>query len=60
MKKKSSGNEHDWQNLKGKENWPYKGLDDPKYIKDRSKIFKMNGNGWWYIQGTRLDNEKEV
>ena len=25
--------------------------------KDRSKIFKMNGNGWWYVQGTRLDNE---
>jgi len=23
--------------------WPYKGLDDPKYIKDRDALLKENG-----------------
>jgi len=31
--------------------WPYKGLDDPKYIKDRDALLKENGNGWWWFQG---------
>ena len=28
--------------------YPYKGLNDPQYIKDRDEIFAKNGNGWWW------------
>ena len=33
--------------------WPYEGdaPDDPEYLKDRNKVFKENGNGWWWHQG---------
>ena len=36
----------DWKN---KIPYPYKGhtITDPKYIKDRNKTFRKNGNGWW-------------
>ena len=34
--------------------FPYKGISDPKYIKERNKLFKENGNGWWWYQGTPL------
>lgn len=27
--------------------YPYKGLDDPKYIADRDKLFNGNGGWWW-------------
>jgi|TARA_R100001594_G_C3979896_1_gene249785 hypothetical protein len=41
--------DYDWQNKKG---WKYKGgLDptkDPQYRKDREKLFKEHGNGWWW------------
>jgi hypothetical protein len=43
-------NPYDWKSVK--KGFPYKGTDDPKYIKDRDKFFKDNGNGWWYFQGT--------
>ena len=40
---------YDWQN---KTEWKYKGGDDPcrdiQYVKDRTKFFAENGNGWWY------------
>ena len=36
---------YDWKN---KKSFPYRGLDDPKYIKDRNELFKQNGNGWWW------------
>jgi len=31
-------------------NWkyPYSGLNDPNYIKDRNELFRENGNGWWW------------
>jgi len=36
-------------------NWefPYKGntLSNPQYIKDKEKLFKENGNGWWCNDG---------
>ena len=32
--------------------WPYKSFKDPEYIKDRDKLFKKNGNGWWWFTGT--------
>jgi len=35
----------------GKENkkskFPYKGIRDPQYIKDRTEFFRQSGNGWW-------------
>jgi len=34
--------------------WPYKGLNDPKYLRDRLKLFKSNGHGWWLL--TPFDN----
>ena len=44
-----SSKDYDWQN---KKEWKYKGgLDptkDPRYIKDREKLFKEHGNGWWW------------
>ena len=42
---------YDWKTFATRE-WPYKGdLNDPKYIKDRNKLFEENGNGWWVFQG---------
>jgi|TARA_R100000234_G_scaffold118690_1_gene99680 hypothetical protein len=40
-----SSNIYDWQY---KKEWQYKGITDPEYIKDRDKLFKENGNGWWW------------
>jgi len=40
----------DWKKYKP---YPYKDntLSDPKYIKDRAKLFAENGNGWWWGDG---------
>ncbi len=40
--------------LKPKNKWPYKSLDDPKYIKQKKEFFLKNGNGWWYTQGVHI------
>ena len=43
----------DWKN--NKRGWQYDGdIDDPKYLEDRAKLFKENGNGWWYYHGFSL------
>ena len=48
----------DWQDWK--KGWQYKGdIDDPQYLKDRSKLFKENGNGWWWYEGIRLWKENQ-
>ena len=39
--------EEDWKN---KIPYPFKGLNDPKYIEARDKCFKGN-NGWWWGNG---------
>ena len=41
----------DWKRWKN--GWPYLGdaPDDPEYLKDRAKLFKESGNGWWRHQG---------
>ena len=45
---------YDWKTSYNK-GWPYKGdVNNPKYIKDRSKLFEENGNGWWIYQGYTL------
>ena len=48
----------DWQDWK--KGWQYKGdIDDPQYLKDRDKLFKENGNGWWWYEGVRLWKENQ-
>jgi hypothetical protein len=34
-------------------------VDDPEYLKDRDKLFKENGNGWWWYEGVRLWKENQ-
>jgi len=46
-------NANDWKKRPSK-GFPYKDTDDPKYIKDRNKLFAESGNGWWWYQGTSL------
>jgi len=41
----------DWKNQK--HGWKYKGINDPIYKRDRTKLFKKNGNGWWVFQSMR-------
>ena len=31
--------------------YPYKGIDDKRYIKDKKNFFKEGGNGWLYFIG---------
>lgn len=45
---------YDWRNNK-KKGFPYKGLNDPRYIKERDEFLKANGNGWWWYQGLMSD-----
>ena len=33
-----------------KKNAPY----DPKWIEDRDKLFRKNGNGWWFFTPSRI------
>ena len=40
--------------------WKYRGdVNDPEYLKDRDKLFKENGNGWWWYEGVRLWKENQ-
>jgi hypothetical protein len=41
-------NPYDWRITK--KGWPYKGLDDPEYIKDKEALFAKHRNGWWYFK----------
>ena len=45
-------NQWDWR--KSPKGWPYKkdAPEDPQWIKDRSRVFKEGGNGWWRLIGT--------
>ena len=56
MKKKKS-KDYDWKNRKV-EGFPYKSIEDPKYLKDRSKLFEESGNGWWWGQKKSDKEEK--
>lgn len=48
--------DYDWKSNLEKRGWPYRqdAPNDPEYIKDRSKLFKEAGNGWWWYQGTTM------
>ena len=56
-KTKSTLNPYDWR--KKSTGWPFKGdaPDDPKYLRERNKLFKENGNGWWWGQ-KEIDYDK--
>jgi hypothetical protein len=59
MKYKHPSYIYDWKNRKS---FPYAGINDPKYIRDRSELFKRTGNGWWWYAGvmSRKEYEKHV
>ena len=45
---------YDWRNTN--KGWPYKGdLRDPEYLKDRDKLFKESGNGWWWFVSNTIN-----
>ena len=37
----------DWKQWK--KGWQYKGINDPKYIEDKRKLFSKHGNGWGFF-----------
>ena len=40
---------YDWRSNILKRGWPYTGgIENKKYLKDRSKLFAVSGNGWWW------------
>ena len=41
-----------------KDEYPYKGITDPKYIKDKKELFAKHCNGWYryvYSKSNRID-----
>ena len=44
------------RNHKTKSIWPFKGLDDPEYIKERDEVFEKNGHGWAVRGRVTLEN----
>ena len=34
-----------------KRKYPYKGISDPRYKKDKKELFAKHGNGWWRFGG---------
>jgi|TARA_R100001530_G_C4197689_1_gene123894 hypothetical protein len=47
-----------WKRLKRE--FPYKGLNDPEYIKEKNMFFQENGNGWWVNDGTGWKGDEET
>ena len=51
--------DYEWRNLHS--GWQYKG-DAPKdtqWQKDRQKLFKENGNGWWWLTACKTTHTRE-
>ena len=49
-------------NIGDRKNWvpyPYKGVNDPEYIKAREKLFEGH-NGWWWGRGWWSDEKFET
>ena len=46
----------DWKQWK--RGWQYKldAPDDPEWQQDRGKLFKRNGNGWWWFYRYKDNN----
>ena len=57
---------YNWRKYKTR-GWPYSSdaPENNKWQKDREKLFKQGGNGWWMLKGTpaykkhleRIENE---
>ena len=47
----------DWKQWKS--GWQYKkdAPNDPKWKKDRIKLFKRHGNGWWWFEIKRKEDK---
>lgn len=43
-----------------KREYPYRGISDRKYIKEKRAFLKKNGNGWWWGQDKDKDKEETV
>lgn len=45
----------DWKRWKS--GWQYKkdAPHDPEWQRDRNKLFKKNGNGWWWFKMKRKE-----
>ena len=43
-------NAYDWRRRR-RWKYPYKGIEDPNYIKAKKETFQENGNGWWVYIG---------
>ena len=57
MAKINKIDKYDWRRTIKKPSFPYKSIDDPKYIEDRNELFAKSGNGWWWWQGTSLGKD---
>ena len=60
--KRSRSRNYDWKSNLSKKRWPYKDITDPKYIKDKQKLFlvfpELKGhNGWWWFKSNSLYKE---
>jgi len=57
-KKKNYDKPLDWKDWK-ESGFPYRGVSDPQYIKDRKSLFHTPEypdhpfNGWWWFRGLR-------
>ena len=52
---------YDWKSNRIKREWPYEGdIDDPEYIKDRTKLFAKSGNGWWWFVPNKIHKYKKM
>jgi len=48
--------DYEWRKLK--KGWQYKGdaPEDKEWQKDRKKLFRKNGNGWWWFKPKRSES----
>ena len=41
-----------------KSHFMYKSLEDPNYLKDKRDLFRLHGNGWWWVDKSRRQGGK--
>ena len=45
---------------KMRKEYPYRGVTDKNYIKDKKAFFKKNGNGWWWGKDKEKSQVEEL
>ena len=45
---------------KMRKEYPYRGVTDKNYIKDKKAFFKKNGNGWWWEKDKEKSQVEEL